>query len=239
MRPELLLNGIRGSIFVPQIQFSWNLVYPLLEYLKDYIPSVNVSGGPQFLNGQIVNPGEWSLVAPNNKCRLCFSVQKIDMIKEVGQSYNKNDIVEFSKFCNDVFSLVMDKVSVKSNRFAVAPSMQYCGDNKNIPNFVSSVYRINKFKDSIVDNCEFSQVYRSLEKINDKDVIINYLSKFYVASNVVKMNGVNQIQDSIMIDFDINSRVDPNNSFDIPTVNSFFDRSPSLINDFLNLYFHE
>lgn len=239
MKPELILTGIRGTVFVPPIRFNWELAKQLLAKLNNYIPCVNHSEGAMLSNGQVLNPHEWSLVSPDSKCRLVFSSQKIDLIKEVGNAYSINLITDFSQLCDELFSIVMNFAQVKSTRFAIAPTFQYQSELGNLSDFAASIYQVSTFEGKSVDNCEFSQVYRLTESFDETDVNMNYLSKFYVTSSVMPVDGVNQIKEVPMFDFDINSRADLKALFDVDIINSFFEKSSAFIIKFLNLYFHD
>lgn len=239
MKPELILTGIRGTVFMPQIRFGWELVRQLLVILESYIPCVNHADGPMIYNGQVLNPHEWSLVSPDNKCRLVFSNQKVDLIKEIGNTYSASLISEFSHLCEEIFSIVMNFAQVKSTRFAIAPTFQNQSWQGNLTDFAASVYQVNTFEGARVDNCEFSQVYRIKECIGDTDVEMNYLSKFYTTSGIMPVDGVNQIKEVAMLDIDINSRADLKTLFDVNVIHSFFDQGSVFTDKFLALYFHD
>lgn len=78
---QLNIVEIRGTIFISQIQFSWELVHQIQDVLGiTYIPSVNISSAPMFIEGKLMNSvmsqGEWSLTSPDKKQRIIFQSQK-------------------------------------------------------------------------------------------------------------------------------------------------------------------
>ena len=75
----------------------------------------------------------------------------------------------------------MEITGMRASRLAIAPTLEYKGDTTLFKNFVNKIYAKNTFKESKVDNCDFSQVFRVDEEINGKQFIVNYLSKFYVS----------------------------------------------------------
>ncbi|MDM8252709.1 hypothetical protein QUW55_14040 [Phocaeicola barnesiae] len=240
---QLNIVEIRGTIFISQIQFSWELVHQIQDVLGiTYIPSVNISSAPMFIEGKLMNSvmsqGEWSLTSPDKKQRIIFQSQKIDIIEEFNISYSSELISQFSKKCKSLFSLIISD-SVKCSRIAIAPTFEYTGNKESIIAFANACFNLNKFRDVKMDNCEFSQVFRVKEKISDMDVFFNYLSKFYSINKVISIDGVNQLAEVTMIDFDINSKVNPDIVFDYKAIDDFFDKASTYCGSFLSLYFHE
>lgn len=242
MKEHLKLVEIRGTIFIPQIPFSWGLVNELTKSLTDYIPTVNMSPNPILLDGASVKPNvlapcEWSLVAPNQKQQVLFLAQKIDLLKSVNVDYAPEAINEFAKTCQALFKIFPEFTSHKCTRIAIAPTFEYTGDD--IMPFTRDIFKKNDFQNAALDNCDFSQVFRLRENILDKQIYINYLSKFYAMSRVISANGINQLAEVTMINFDINSKVDPDVVFTQEAIGAFFTNAPIFCEKFLSFYFNE
>ncbi len=246
MKGELKLIGIRGTIFVPMIQFSWELVQRLQSSLKDYIPSVNTSSVPIFTtgNGQlmdsvIIAPEEWSLTSPDKKQQVVFQAQKIDLIREINEDYSPNLVSVFGKSCQSLFSAITEFSNMKCTRIAIAPMFEYAGSRDSIIAFANNSFKVNEFKNAKLDNCDFSQVFRIPENISGSTVTLNYLSKFYAINKVASFNGMNQLAEVTRIGFDINSKVDPNVIFNLEAIRDFFTKVSGFCEDFLSFYFHK
>ena len=234
-----MIEGLRGSLFIPPIPFNWSFVNNLFEILPGFIPSVNQSS-PQLINGIVVEPfNEWLIFSPDNKSRLIFQQQKVDYIIKSGDDYSPQTIIDFSEKCKALFEKIIDYSNQQSSRIAIAPTYKWVGTKDLFMDFVKKTFNNHLFEGSPIDNCDFSQVYRVVENINELDIKLNYLSKFYVVNSLNIVNGVNTIQESFMIDFDINTFVDPNNSFDKATVIDFFSKAESFCTKFMDFYFNE
>ena len=90
-----------------------------------------------------------------------------------------------------------------------------------------------------MDNCDFSQVFRVEEEINGKQFIVNYLCKFYVATPIVVVNGINTIQEVNIVDFDRNTFLDPEDSFETNATSDFFQKGAGFCSEFLLWYIGE
>lgn len=244
LKNQLKIVGMRGTIFVPQIQFSWELVKRLQPIFEvEFIPSVNMSPAPMFIEGKLMNtvmsPGEWSLISQDKKQRIMFQSQKIDVIEELNADYSVETISRFGERCKLLFSSMVPD-PIKCSRIAIAPTFEYIGEKDSIIKFANTCFHLNEFKGVKMDNCDFSQVFRVQERISDSmDVYFNYLSKFYTINKVVPIEGVNQLVEVSMIDFDINSKIDPDVVFDNGAINDFFSKVDRFCADFISFYFHE
>lgn len=239
MKPDFIIEGLRGSVFMPQITFNWDFISAMQEVLPNYIPSF-VFDTPQVVKGMLLSPGDWMLVSPDNNVKVVFQVQKIDyIITNTNMAYTQEAIHALTEQCNLVFGKIMEMIELKASRLAIAPTFRYVGNETVFKGFINTIYAKNSFKNSTVDNCDFSQVFRIDEEINSRHFTINYLSKFYIATPVVVVNGINTIQEVNMLNFDINTFVNPNYSFDANTVNAFFRKAAVFCSEFMSWYFNE
>lgn len=237
MKPIFKIEGLRGSIFIPLIPFEWTFVNSLFEILPGFIPSVNQFAPP--IKGALMPPIEWLIFSPDNKSRLIFQQQKVDFIVEAGIDYSPEIIKDFAEKCTRLFERIIDYSKQDSSRIAIAPTFKWVGENNLFVDFIKEIYSKNSFKGSSVDNCDFSQVFRVVEDINDKEIKLNYLSKFYTANSLAVVNGVNSIQESYMMDFDINTFVDPKYVFNKTAVCDFFSKAVVFCTNFMDFYFSE
>ena len=243
MKSKFSVFGLRGTIFLSYVPFDWRLVSSLLDELKDFIPSVNTTGVPLMGNGFVIQPGEWSLVSPDGQKSLFVTGQKIDYTENYrnveAKLYSMDVIQEFSGVCTRVFAKIMDFANIKSTRIALAPTLRYNSSLHEFTQYVQNVYAKNTFKQANVDNVEFSQVYRVEEEIGSMTPVINYLSKFYVVNDVINLGAMNEIREKCAVDFDINTRFDPEYFFDKECVNAFFDKADKMVDSYFNFYFNE
>lgn len=233
---EFNIEKLRGSIFMPQIAFNWKFIFDMMELLPDYLPSV-ISGGPQMVKDMVLSPGEWTLTSPDGKIIVVFKMQKVDYIEiNTDTTYNQETIETFARKCQIIFGKILELTGLKANRLAIAPTFKYLGEVDQFKTFINTVYAKNSFKKSYVDNCDFSQVFRVDEEINGTFVKMNYLSKFSTANAIIVANGINTIQEVNILDFDINTQVNPNYTFDRVAVGDFFNKVTAFCSEFLSWY---
>lgn len=192
------------------------------------------------VRNMLLNPGEWTLTSPDEKIIVVFKMQKVDYIViNTDTRYTQEAIKIFAEQCQKVFEKIMELASVKANRLAIAPTFKYIGEIPQFKTFINTIYAKNLFKKSSVDNCDFSQVFRVDEEINGTLVKTNYLSKFSTANAIIVTNGINTIQEVNILDFDINTQVNPNYTFDTVAVKDFFNKVTIFCSDFMSWYFEE
>lgn len=237
---DFIIDKIRGSLFLPQIEFNWKFVSQLQVLLPEYIPSFVASDTPQVIREMFLTPGNWMLISPDKKEILAFQAQKIDyIITNVGETYSVDSVRSITDRIKRLFESIIELVDQKSSRLAIAPTFKYMWEDSNLKKFINSVYTNNSFKESCVCNCDFSQVFRVKEKINDKYYILNYLSKFYTLTSPKVDKGVRTFTEFNMLDFDINTFVKTEYSFDKLAVTDFFEKAADLCSAFMQFYFKE
>lgn len=241
MKSFFNIVNLRGTIFIPQIVFDWAFVSELLKILPHYIPTNNTVPSIN-INGVVVNnpnSSDWTFGTQDGTERLIFQSQKIDFIISKEVAYSEEEIKRFSQKCNQIFSKVLELKNTKASRIAIAPTFKYTGDNNTLKSFIRKIFVYKTFKDSMLDTCDFSQVYRIDEKLGRDTYRINYLSRFYTSGNIVVINGINTLQEFNFVDFDINTFVDPAYSFDAELIESFFSKSTEFCYSFMSFYFDE
>ena len=60
-----------------------------------------------------------------------------------------------------------------------------------------------------------------------------------MTNNIITTNGVNQIQESLMLDLDINTKADPNIQFELKDIEDFFNQAPVFCDTFMSFYFQD
>lgn len=244
MKESLEIIGLRGSLFMPNIPFSQeildlcNTIFPNCEFY----PIVNHTDGDLIISsdGKVISQNEWWLISKDKKINLYFSNQKIDIQKDCDSYNSQPKIVEFSSSCNKLFSQILEKTKKSATRIAIAPSYEFAGDRNQFINYVNNtIYRKNTFNSCTIDRCDFSQVYRIKEIIQSKPIEINYLSKFQESNKIVNNEGNQQIKRIICINFDINTSPKNEYAFDTNSVNDFFTNAPTYCSKFINHYFSE
>lgn len=241
MELALNLTKLRGTIFTSQIFYSPAFVASLSEVLKNYLPSFlsilpqnNVA--PNVIPNGIV-PNFWEMVSTETGERIQFNNIKVDIIKNIDIPYSTEIITDFSRHCSDVFNVICSVLGQDSTRLAIAPTFTCVDSDENIKLFAQEIFVKKSFKDSRLDNCIFNNIFRVNEKIGDKKYIVNYLANIYAANRMEIVNGSNTIKETISVDFDINTIVDPTYIFDVKAIMDFFASAPSLCSDYFNFFF--
>ncbi len=240
MAQQFQLEKIRGTVFLPRIPFNWAFVKPLLSTLVDYVPTVY--GSPHVEDNVVYNPGDWALVSPDGSKRLIFQAQKVDYIIRLLDGYSQDRVTEFVDNCRNAFEIIMDYQKKPATRLAIAPSFICPQPFMGTKGFLHKIYAESKtsFEGSQIDNCDFSQVFRLNEKINEQEVLVNFLSKFY-NDNALLFNEKGESTPSLITkaDFDINTLPRPDLAFTLDAMRDFFLKAPSFCDSFYKFYFAE
>jgi len=236
MSSSVTLKELRGTIFLPTIPFDKKLSDKLSEYLQGFIPVLSF---PMMIGSLRIEQqnGNWVMTTLDFKQKVSFLDGKIDYT----YSYDPNrggldEFKSFLKTCANVFKVIMDYTQNSITRIAIAPSFIMKEDGKKIKSVISEYFEVNRFKDKSVDSCDFNQVYRNVENINGLEVTINYVSKFRVEQTQTLNDGIVTIEDSIAVDFDINTYPDPKIKFDKAFVDDFCEKSNDMCDEFMKLY---
>ena len=125
------------------------------------------------------------------------------------------------------------------NRLAIAPTIKFTGDIRQLISKVNSFYSKDDFQGFQNDKLDFSQVYRCSEFLCSKKININYFSKFFVNNDIAIEEGKLQISKENLLNFDINTSVVDEYIFSQDEIVEFFTKSPEFCNNFINYYFGE
>lgn len=227
------IKTLRGTIFCPPIRYTKEFVASLSEVANGYIPVIVRD------NGALPVLPIWQLTSPDERELLMFNGEKIDLVQVMESQINDETIRVFAERCKAVFGKILGITGYTCTRIALAPSVIITEKGTRPTALYNKLFAINVFDGAQLDNSNLSQVYRVNKMIGDKEVRINHVGNFHLENELVNINGVNQMRERYMGDFDINTMVNPEYKFSIPYVMEFFDISPALFSTFYNIYLGE
>ncbi len=227
------IKTLRGTIFCPPIRYSKEFVAALYEVANEYVPVIVRD------NGALPVLPIWQLTSSDEREQILFNGEKIDLIQRVEHDIDDDAIRAFAERCTVVVSKVLEVADVVCTRIALAPSVIITEKGTRPSALYNKLFSINSFEDVQLDTSNLSQVYRVNKTIGEKEVKINYVSNFRLENELVNLNGINQMRERYMGDFDINTMVNPEYKFSIDDVKGFFNLSPTMFVSFYNLYFGE
>lgn len=225
------IKVLRGTIFCPPIRYSKEFVAALTGVVNEYTPVIIRD------NGALPVLPIWQLTSPDEKELILFNGEKIDLIQRVENEMDDDAIRAFAERSKIVFSKVMEVANVVCTRIALAPSVIITEKGAKPSALYNKLFSINSFEDTQLDTSNLSQVYRVAKTIRGKEVKINHVSNFRLENELVNLNGINQMRERYMGDFDINTMVNPEYKFSVDDVKEFFNLSPAMFASFYNLYF--
>lgn len=237
MKLNLNIVKLRGTVFTQQVNYSPQIVIALSDVLPGFLPSF-VTVIPQ--NNSVPNAivsNFWEMVNPNTGERVQFNNLKIDIIQNCDTPYKEEIISNFSDHCSNVFCRIAEITGQPSSRLAIAPTFSCTDDNQKIKQFAQGIYVNNSFKEAIIDNCAFNNIFRIKEVIGEKTYLINYLANVYAANRVDNIEGKNLIRETIAVDFDINTFANEGYIFSVPDIKAFFDKSSQMSKSFFDFFF--
>ena len=236
MRPQMAIRGVRGSIFMPQLRFSNEILNQLRDVLHDWIPSV-VNADVNARHGTFTAPNPWMMVAPDDTERLIFSPQKVDYMCVKEANYSYDEIVARMERCKSIFLKVCSIGDAAITRLAFAPAYVFDMDAQAYSLFVAAQLPNARFKKKSLAEANFTQTFFVEEDINGKSVWMNYLSKFETERYVQFKDGANSIMTRYTLEFDINTREEKSIMFRPDDVANFFSQAPDLGEAYLNYFF--
>lgn len=237
MKLKLNVIKLRGTVFTDPIAYSPEFVAAISDVLEGYLPSfLSVVPANNIAPNNVVQ-NFWELVNPISGERIQFNNIKIDIIQNCDTVVSLDKITAFTEHCSSVFKLIASVTKQKMSRLAIAPSFSCIDTDENIKKFSQSIFIKNSFKGSQLDNCVYNNIFRVSEKINGKDITINYLVNVFATNRVEFVDGKNLIRETIAIDFDINTFANAGYVFELNDSESFFAQAPRMCEEFLNFYF--
>ena len=224
------ITTIRATIFYTPIKYTKEFVRILNEILVDFVPVIMRDDNP------LPVPQTWQLISPDEKEVLIFSGEKIDYVKNVESQMDEAAIAAFVSRSSEVFSKIMEGSNYPCSRIALAPTVVITENGVRPDALYERLFGLKEFQQARPAVSNVSQVFRVNKVIGGKDVAINHVANFHVVSELINVNGRNQIRERYLCDFDINTRVDPNYRFNLDEVREFFALSTTCFNDYYNLY---
>ena len=236
MKDNLYLENLRGSIFVPKISLTSKLITSINQLFVDYVISNYMQPFP---NGAMITSDGITLSSPQGDIMIQFLPQQINYIKKISSKYDIDEISKFADECKKTFVNILSVMSVATtSRIAIAPTLRYENDTDAIKTFYSDVFKKDKFNDALMDNWEFTQVFRLNKNLVEKNIKHNFVSKFYLANNPNRgITDLSLPNIAYMIDLDINTFANNSYAFDAKSLEDFFDKSVEYCKDFIDFYF--
>ena len=223
---------LRGTIFCPQIKYTKEFVIELNKFLADYMPVLIVPEG-NFLPVSSM----WKMVSSDEQDVLLFGGEKVDIIRKVYSSVNQTVIVDFTEYCKLVFEKILQLSGYTSLRLALAPTILITENGERPNSLYDRLFSLREFQHSSPEISNVSQVFRVNKSICGHEVKVNHVANFHLENELVVINGVNQIKEYYLCDFDINTMANCGYKFDINSMKEFFDIAVTSFDDFYNLYF--
>ena len=224
------ITTIRATIFYTPIKYSKEFVSSLSNILVDFVPVIMRNDNP------LQVPQTWQLISPDEKDVLVFNGDKIDYVRIIEGQMDEASISAFVNHSSEVFGKIMEGSNYPCSRIALAPTVVITENGARPDALYERLFGIREFQQTRPAISNVSQVFRVNKVIGGKDVTINHVANFHVVSELVNVNGRNQIRERYLCDFDINTRVDPNYRFNLGEVKEFFTLSTTSFNDYYNLY---
>ena len=224
---------LRGTIFCPPIKYTRDFVNSLVGVVDDYVPILVRDN-----NALPIMP-TWQLISPDEKDYLAFNGDKIDLIRIVNSIMDDFSLTAFTERCKAVFGKILKVTGNLCTRIALAPTVIITENGNKPTSLYSKIYNINAFQGTPLATSSLSQVFRIDKSIEGKDVKINLVANFHPENEMVNNDGVNQLKEYYLCDFDVNTMVNPNYKFNVAGVNDFFDIAPDCFKLFYSLYLSE
>lgn len=223
------IKTFRGTIFCSPIKYSKDFVASLGEMCDGYLPIIVRD------NSFLPELPVWQLSSPDEKEKIMFNGEKIDLIQIVDGIVDDETVRTFSERCKMIFSKIMEVTSYSCTRIALAPSVVVTENEVSSSPLYNRLFAIRMFQDTHLNSSNLTQVYKVNKQLGEKEITINHVVNFHAERELVD----NQIRDRYMGDFDINTMFNPRYMFSIDDVNQFFDFAFSNFKEFYNLYFAE
>lgn len=242
------IKSLRATIFVPQINYSienQKTIISLLNDGLDYIPVLSDMQQIQINSDNLLFPqnnNQWQLKSVSGlNQRILFGSQKIDIIREYNDvSENGVDLDDFCSFCSNVFAKIVETYKLNSSRLAFAPSyLIHIFDNSVVEKIASLFFLKSDFKNSHIDNCDFSNVFRVKEIVNEKQIIINHFFKVEQINRIDISKQPLASNPYISIDIDINTKAEEGYIFNKEDILDFYRKVLGWTSDFLDYFFNE
>ena len=217
-------------MFYTPLRYSREFVARLSDVVDGFIPAIvrDPNALPIF---QL-----WQLESPDQKERLAFNGDKIDLLKQVDCELDDAAIVEFTERCKAVFGKIMDVTGINlSPRVALAPTVVVVSPEA----LYARLFSAREFNNTPLDTSNLSQVYRVVKNICGKVIKLNHVANFHADSQIINLGAINNVRERYLCDFDINTMADPDNKFDRAGMEEFFTMSAVCFADFYNYYFSE
>lgn len=243
MKSKLKVTNVRGTIFVPRVDYNTANLRKMQEAFPGYLPSmISPIALPDFVPGMgVFKNNSWRLVSSDQTESISFYEDKIDIITNSNElPYNVELLHKQSQHFLETFMKIISAFSFKSSRLAIAPTLfiPFLENEQNgIHEFTKKIFAFHQFNGSELANCDFSQVYRVPKNLNGSDYLINHLTRFSTEMFQTQVGNVIHIGERLILAVDINTFVNPVYSFDEIALKDFYTNSPTWCEELLSDYF--
>lgn len=236
MRPKMTIRGVRGTIFMPQVKPSAEIIKQMGDVFQGWVPSID-NPDPNQRDRIVSQSGQWVLIAPDNNERIQFTPQKVDYLSYLNGEYTVEEIGRRMERCKEVFEKIISMTDATVTRIAFAPAYVLDIDENEYMQLIGSMFSHPTFKDSVLADTNFTQTFYVEEKLGERKIMMNYISKFESERYIQNTNGINQIVSVYTIEFDINTRTNEALKFSTEEVKLFCSEACSYGETFLDFYF--
>ena len=237
MDTKLIIENLRGSVFINAIPFHLEIVEVLKKVIPGYSPILVGTALPPLL-GTPVTPTQqdWAMVSGNGREKLIFYQQsnKIDFIYDMNTEYQEDVFNPFAHSCQEVFGAIMEYCQREVTRLAISPTLSF-PNPESYQEVITQKIATGTFNETSASTTELSQVFRPGVEINGQQVIMNFLSKFYIESTLIP-NAAPTIVEKPSLRLDINTYPIKDLKFCQQAMLDFFKQSDSYIKEFLTFY---
>lgn len=243
MKSNLKTANVRGSIFVPKVAYNSENLDKMRSVFVGYMPTIIAPSlvapvFPPFVGA--LNTNMWRLISPDQLVNISFFDEKIDIVVNTNNlSYDVSEIGKLGTFFFESFKKIVNLFGFTSTRLALAPTLYlpFSEGDSFVKDFTCRIFSFNQFKGSYLDNCDFSQVFRVMNKLNGKDYLINNLVKFSTELFQEQKGNNILVEQRMNISVDINTFVNPQYIFSVLEIFEFFKMSPQWCEELMCSYF--
>lgn len=235
MNTKMTIRGVRCSMFMPQLRLSADVLKALWEEIPNWTPTV-INPNVDAKNGVFTAPNPWMLVSPDDKERLFISPQKVDYYWVKNLEFSEGEIKKIVDRSKSIFIKMLSIAPVPVSRLAFAPAYIVNLNDAEYKSFLSSQFCSRRFKDTDLNEANFTQAFFLEEQLAEHKVWMNYLSKFETQNVIVNEEGKNVLKPLYTLEFDINTREDNSTVFGVDDVAAFYDNAPRYGSEYLSFY---
>jgi len=231
---NIKITNLRGTVFTQRIPLDNNSLTKLLPLFPNF--SVEMVPTAQEAAFPIPMAFNWSLVNEKKDCRVIFSNNTIDIVREIYIDYTEDAIKEFAELCQKSYKAIFAEYKNVVSRMALAPTLKVeLSGREEFVELSNKIASIKSFKETPISTMSFTDVYRVNEEICGNSVMINYLSNFN-SSETIEGGTVAPVKE-VVFAADINTFQLAHNEFNDSHLVDFYQKVADWYLDFYRFYF--